>query len=97
METEVLLNILKERINKSAFVNVEWDKIEDKISKDDKIIQALDYMEETEGEPNIVSYDDKNDKYIIMDTSKESQIGDLIAMMIKHYNLERKTNQKIVQ
>ncbi|EHR34397.1 DUF4256 domain-containing protein [Helcococcus kunzii] len=72
METEVLLNILKERINKSAFVNVEWDKIEDKISKDDKIIQALDYMEETEGEPNIVSYDDKNDKYIIMDTSKES-------------------------
>ena len=74
MKKNELLEILKERIEKSDYYNldIEWDIVSERITSNDELLNALIYMEETEGQPNIVSYDKENDKYIVMDTSKES-------------------------
>lgn len=74
MKNNEFLEALKNRIENSKYIDkkIDIEELIKRIKQDKNILTGLQYMEETEGEPNLVSYDKENDKFIIMDTSKES-------------------------
>jgi hypothetical protein len=77
VQSEELLTTLKERFEKNMnrHKNIEWIKIQSKMaSKADKL-WSLYEMERTGGEPDVVSYDNQTDEYVIYDCSAESPIG----------------------
>lgn len=72
-----LLNTLKLRFeqNMSRHQNLDWNKIQSKLeSNPDKLLILLK-MEETEGEPDVIGYDQNSDEYIFCDCSPESPKG----------------------
>ncbi len=77
MEKEYLLEILKKRFedNMKRHENIAWDEIEHRLKNDEEALEALIFMEETEGEPDVVGYDDEKGVYVFMDCSKESPKG----------------------
>lgn len=74
---EVLLDVLKKRFdnNMERHPNTEWDAIVSKLDKSPEKLSALHEMEETEGEPDVVGYNQEKDAYIFVDCSKESPKG----------------------
>jgi hypothetical protein len=72
--SEELLKILKTRFEKNMtrHKNLDWNKIQAKLEKNPEKIWSLNEMEETEGEPDVVSYDKKTDEYLFCDCSPES-------------------------
>lgn len=64
-------DILKERFEKSKknYEDISWEDIVNKL--DEKAISALTYMEESGGSPAFLYFDEKNDKYVFCDFSKE--------------------------
>lgn len=66
-----LLEFLEERFNKNPnrHKDVSWEEILEIISKNDKILNSLEKMEETKGEPDVFKLD--SGLYYI-DSSKES-------------------------
>lgn len=99
MNNEELLNILEKRVTKNTYFKKEydWNEIKNRICKNDKIINSLIYMEETGGEPNLVNYNESDDKYIFMDTSIESPNRRSFCYANKALQSRKKTNQRIVQ
>ena len=75
-EQDLILN-LKTRFetNKAHYKQLDWNKIETKFKSNPKKLWILNEMEETGGEPSLLSYDSKNDEYIFTDFSKESPKG----------------------
>ncbi|RMZ58252.1 DUF4256 domain-containing protein [Chryseobacterium nematophagum] len=73
-QTEELLEILKNRFekNKARHQDLEWKKIQAKLKEHPEKMWSLNAMEETEGEPDVVSYDKNTDEYIFFDCSPES-------------------------
>ena len=72
-----LLKILQLRFekNKDRHKGIDWSKVLAKlVANPDKLI-ALDKMEETGGEPDVVGYDKKTDEYLFFDCSEESPKG----------------------
>lgn len=71
---ESLFKELKNRFEKNMHRHkgLEWDKIQTKLEANPKKLWSLDLMEETGGEPDVVGYDAKTDKYIFFDCSPES-------------------------
>lgn len=71
---EVLLKTLKIRFEKNVnrHKGLDWDKIQSKLEENPDKLWSLNEMEETEGEPDVVDYDKKNDEYIFFDCSAES-------------------------
>ena len=76
-EQESLLNILKERFEKNMHRHdgLEWTKIEVKLKANPDKMWSLHEMERTEGEPDVIGYDEQADEYIFCDCSKESPKG----------------------
>lgn len=76
-ETEELLKVLKTRFEKNMdrHKGIEWAKVQAKLEANPKKLWSLDEMESTEGEPDVVGYDKKNDEYIFYDCSAESPKG----------------------
>jgi hypothetical protein len=74
---EELLNILKARFEKNMnrHKGLEWTKIQSKLQANPGKLRALDKMEETEGEPDVVGVDEKTGEYIFYDCSPESPKG----------------------
>lgn len=79
-----LFTILKARFerNESRHKGIEWAKVQAKLeaclagTKAEAVkIWSLNEMEETGGEPDVVGYDTKTDKYIFYDCSAESPKG----------------------
>lgn len=69
-----LLNTLKKRFEKNInrHKNLEWDKIELKLTTLSEKLWSLYEMEKTGGEPDVVNYDSENDQYTFMDCSEET-------------------------
>ncbi|MBL1220965.1 DUF4256 domain-containing protein [Chryseobacterium sp. L7] len=69
-----LLKALQLRFEKNMnrHKGLNWEKIQAKLEAAPEKLWALNEMEETEGEPDVVSYDKKTDEYIFFDCSPES-------------------------
>ena len=76
-ETQELLKVLKARFEKNMnrHEGMDWSKIQAKLEANPKKLWSLDEMEATEGEPDVVAYDQKADEYIFFDCSAESPKG----------------------
>ncbi|MFB5661288.1 DUF4256 domain-containing protein [Alteribacillus sp. HJP-4] len=76
-QREELLGTLKARFEKNMnrHEELEWDKIQAKLEADSEKLWSLHEMEITEGEPDVVGYDKKNDQYLFYDCSVESPKG----------------------
>lgn len=73
-ESTELLRILRSRFEKNMkrHQGIEWNKIETRLNSDPEKLWSLNEMEITEGEPDVIGYDKKTDKYIFCDCSAES-------------------------
>ncbi|MBF4492653.1 DUF4256 domain-containing protein [Flavobacterium sp. JLP] len=73
-EQEEIISILKARFEKnmSRHKGIEWSKVEKKLQSHTEKLWSLLQMEKTEGEPDVVGYDEKKDEYIFFDCVAES-------------------------
>ena len=75
-QSDELINILKARFEKNMkrHKGLEWEKVEAKLKASSGAgkLWALDEMETTGGEPDVVGYDKKSGEYIFYDCSAES-------------------------
>src|SRR5512141_863570 len=74
---EELIETLKSRFekNKNRHKDVEWPKVQAKLSgkqENTSKLWSLNEMERTGGEPDVVGYDKNTDEYIFYDCSTES-------------------------
>lgn len=76
-ETGQLTEVLKTRFmnNMHRHAELEWHKIELQLSQKPEKLWSLSQMEKTGGEPDVVAYDYKLQKYIFVDCSAESPAG----------------------
>ena len=76
-EREELLGILRTRFEKNMnrHKGIEWEKVQAKLAADTKKLSALNEMERTGGEPDVVGYDKKTNEYLFYDCSAESPKG----------------------
>lgn len=74
---EGLLRVLKDRFEKNMnrHKDLEWSKVETKLKANTEKIWALNEMETTGGEPDVVSYDNEKDEYFFCDCSSETPKG----------------------
>jgi hypothetical protein len=72
-----LLNLLKARFekNKDRHTGLEWTKIQAKLEANPEKLWSLSVMEETDGEPDVVAYNEQTGEYIFYDCSAESPKG----------------------
>ncbi|PWA05828.1 DUF4256 domain-containing protein [Flavobacterium psychrotolerans] len=76
-QREELYKTLKDRFekNRNRHKDFEWDKVQAKLEADTEKQWALNEMERTGGEPDVVDQDKKTGKYIFYDCSTESPKG----------------------
>lgn len=76
-QADVLLTVMQHRFEKNMnrHEGIEWDKIQTRLEKNPEKLWSLHQMEETGGEPDLIGYDKKSDKYIFCDCSPESPKG----------------------
>lgn len=76
-QKEILIQTLKTRFEKNPtrHGNIKWENIQKKLDSSPEKLWSLHEMERTEGEPDVVSYDDKSDEYTFFDCSAESPKG----------------------
>jgi len=74
---EKLLNMLQARFEKnmSRHAGIEWNDVKAKLEANPQKLWSLNAMEETEGEPDVVGFDDNTAQYIFFDCSAESPKG----------------------
>jgi len=74
---EELLNTLKARFEKNMnrHKGLEWANVQAKLEADSEKLRALNEMEITGGEPDVVGHDKKTGEYIFFDCSAESPKG----------------------
>jgi hypothetical protein len=76
-QREKLFLVLKTRFEKNMHRHerLEWANVEAKLDANTEKLWSLYQMEDTDGEPDVVGYDEMQDEYIICDCSKESPKG----------------------
>ncbi|MEH7234657.1 DUF4256 domain-containing protein [Bacillus sp. JJ1562] len=76
-QREELIKTLKARFEKNMIRHegFEWAKVEGKLEDNPEKLWSLNEMERTEGEPDVVGYDEKKEEYIFFDCSVESPNG----------------------
>jgi len=74
---EEFLQALKARFEKNMdrHRDMEWSKVHAKLQANPEKLRSLHKMEETGGEPDVVSHDKKTGEYIFYDCSAESPAG----------------------
>jgi hypothetical protein len=72
--SEDLLKTLRVRFdkNKNRHLNLEWQKIEDKLKKNPEKLWSLSEMEKTGGEPDVIGFDELTGTYLFVDCSIET-------------------------
>src|SRR5258708_40038272 len=73
-DREELLSELKTRFEKNMdrHKGLEWAKVQAKLEASPEKLWSLSEMDRTGGEPDVVGFDKKTDKYIFYDCSAES-------------------------
>lgn len=68
-----LLNLLKERFEQNIHrhENMDWNDIETKLKNSPEKLWSLNEMESTEGEPDVIGYDQVTGEYIFCDCSRK--------------------------
>ena len=76
-ESAHLLSVLKARFEKNInrHQGIEWASVQAKLEANPEKLWSLDEMEETGGEPDVVSYDENTGEYIFYDCSDETPKG----------------------
>ncbi len=76
-QREVLLNILETRFNDNMnrHKGLTWSHIEAKLLENNDKLWSLNEMENTGGEPDVISLNHKSNEYVFCDFSKESPKG----------------------
>lgn len=76
-QREELFKTLKARFEKNMnrHEGVEWDNVQARLEANSEKLWSLNEMEATEGEPDVVGYDEKTGEYIFCDCSPESPKG----------------------
>lgn len=76
-QREELLSTLKARFenNMNYHEELEWAKIQEKLEANPEKLWSLNEMEITNGEPDVVGYDEQSDEYTFYDCSAESPKG----------------------
>jgi hypothetical protein len=76
-QREELISTLKARFekNRSRHQGLEWANVQAKLEANTEKLWSLNEMERSDGEPDVVGYDDKTDEYIFQDCSAESPKG----------------------
>ena len=74
---EVLIATLKHRFeeNMDRHKGLDWSEIQSRLEAQPAKLSSLHSMESTGGEPDVVSYDQKEDEYIFCDCSEQSPSG----------------------
>ena len=72
-----LLAILKKRFEKNPnrHLGLEWSKIQDRLEANPNKLWSLNEMEQTEGEPDVVGYDNQTNEFIFYDCATETPKG----------------------
>ncbi|GEN83742.1 hypothetical protein SLU01_20540 [Sporosarcina luteola] len=94
-QCEELLDVLKARFEKNMHRHegLEWAEIQKKLELNAEKMWSLNEMERTEGEPDVVGYDEKKDEYIFYDCSAESPNGRR-SICYDHEALEKRKKNK---
>lgn len=76
-QQEEILGILKARFEKNMerHKDLEWANVHAKLEANAEKLWSLSEMERTEGEPDVIGYDNEAGEYIFCDCSKESPKG----------------------
>lgn len=76
-QSETLLKTLQSRFekNKNRHSDMEWSKVEAKLTTQPQKLWSLHEMENTGGEPDVVNYDPKTNEYLFVDCAAESPKG----------------------
>ena len=76
-QREELLKVLKERFEKNTnrHKGLDWTKVQARLEADPEKLWSLQEMEQTGGEPDVVSQDKKTGHFIFFDCSAESPKG----------------------
>ena len=72
-----MIATLKSRFEKNLHrhPSLDWKKVEAKLLAQPAQLKSLQMMEDTGGEPDVVSFDKKSNEFIFMDCSAESPAG----------------------
>ncbi|RLQ94553.1 DUF4256 domain-containing protein [Falsibacillus albus] len=76
-QREELLGTLKARFEKNMnrHEGLKWAKVQDKLETNIEKLWSLHEMEATDGEPDVVGYDQQTGEYVFYDCSAESPKG----------------------
>lgn len=76
-QADGLINVLKSRFEKnmSRHKTIKWEDVFGRLKTNPVKLMALDAMEETGGEPDVVGQDEKTGEYLFYDCSAESPKG----------------------
>ena len=76
-EKDSLLKILKTRFEKNMgrHPGIKWEDVQVRLENNPEKLWSLDQMELTEGEPDVVDFDEKSGEFIFYDCSPESPKG----------------------
>lgn len=76
-QQDEILSVLEIRFenNMHRHKNIKWENVYSKLKANPEKVWSLDEMERTEGEPDVVGYDEKTNEYIFYDCSAESPKG----------------------
>ncbi|MFB6456632.1 DUF4256 domain-containing protein [Chitinophaga sp. Hz27] len=92
-EEKALMQTLQHRFEKhmSRHQGLSWEAIEKKLKAAPEKCWSLHQMEQSGGEPDVISYDKKNDTYTFMDCSPESPDGRRNTCFDEEARMARKT------
>jgi hypothetical protein len=76
-QRESLIEVLKARFEKNMqrHKDLKWADVQARLEGNTDKLRALDAMESSGGEPDVVAYDKKTDEYVFCDCSAESPAG----------------------
>lgn len=96
-EKEMLIKILKTRFehNKGRHIGIDWTKVQAKLEANTQKVWALNEMEITGGEPDVVGYDKSTDEFIFFDCSDESPKGRRSLCYDRQGQLSRNENNAV--
>ena len=96
---EALIKILNGRFEKNLHrhKNLQWEKIQARLESEPDKLWSLNEMEQTGGEPDVVSHDPKTGEYIFMTALLKAQKGaEAFVTTARHSIQEKKTNPQIM-